>query len=171
MNKTLLGIGALVLVVVALIGFSRTSSPAQQTANHATSPQVAAAATDIALQSLDGTTIKLSDYKGKKPVVLDFFATWCPNCQRNMPHVSALYSQYKDKVEIIGVDLQEEKSLVQKFVQQYGVTYPVVLDPSGTARDAFQVQYTNVQVLIDKNGNVVRTIPGDLQESDLKSLL
>ncbi len=170
MNKTMLGIGALVLVAVALIGFSRTSSPTQQAANQA-NPQVASAIADIALQSLDGTTIKLSDYKGKKPIVLDFFATWCPNCQRNMPHVSALYSQYKDKVEIIGVDLQEEKSLVQKFVQQYGVTYPIVLDPNGTARDAFQVQYTNVQVLIDKDGNVVRRIPGDLQESDLKSLL
>ncbi len=170
MNKTILGIGAVVLVAVALIGFSRTSSPSHQTANQA-SPQAATAAADLALQSLDGTTIKLSDYKGKKPVVLDFFATWCPNCQRNMPHVSALYSQYKDRVEIIAVDLQEEKSLVQKFVQQYGVTYPVVLDPNGTARDAFQVQYTNVHVLIDKDGNVVRTIPGDLQESDLQSLL
>src|SRR3989344_5947997 len=68
-------------------------------------------APDFSLDKLGGGTITLAEYKGRKPVVLDFWTTWCPNCKRDMPHLNALYEKYKDKVEVIGIDLQENPSL------------------------------------------------------------
>ena len=62
-------------------------------------------APDFTLKDLNNGTITLSSYQGDKPVVLDFFATWCPNCQRDMPILSSLYDKYKDEVEVIGVNM------------------------------------------------------------------
>jgi len=129
------------------------------------------AAPNFSLQDLNGQTVTLADYKGVKPVVLDFWATWCPNCQRDMPKLNGYYEKYKDQVEVIGVNLQEKKSLVDKFVEQRGITFPIVLDPQKAASRGFGVRYTNYHVLIDINGNVFKTLPGDISESDIKLLI
>lgn len=128
-------------------------------------------APDFTLNSLDGGTITLSNYRGDKPVVLDFFATWCPNCQRDMPVLSSLYDKYKDEIEVIGVNLQERESTVEKFRRSYNISFPIVLDPGRLASQSFNVFYTNIHVLINKKGEVVKTIPGDIRESDIEFLL
>lgn len=169
-----LGIGALVVIAAFFIflssGHPRAASPTTVSTVQATQTPTNSAP-DFSLQKVDGGTIALSDYKGKKPVILDFWATWCPNCQRDIPHQEAFYQKYKDKVEVIGIDLHEDPSLVQHFVSQYGITYPVALDPQSQAAQAYNDQYTNYHVLIDKNGNIVRTVPGDISESDFTSLI
>lgn len=129
------------------------------------------AAPGFSLDKLGGGIINLADYKGKKPVVLDFWASWCPNCQRDMPHLNALYQTYKDKVEVIGIDLQEDAATVQQFVASRGLDFPIALDQLSQASQAYGIRYTNTHVLIDKSGNLVRVIPGDIQESDIASLI
>lgn len=131
----------------------------------------AQSAPDFSLPKLGGGTISLADYKGKKPVVLDFWASWCPNCRRNMPHLNALYQTYKGKIEVIGVNLQEDPGTVQQFIATRGISYPIALDQYSQASQAYGIRYTNTHVLIDKNGNAVRAIPGDIQESDITSLI
>ncbi|MBT6034608.1 MAG: redoxin domain-containing protein [Candidatus Jacksonbacteria bacterium] len=128
-------------------------------------------APDFTLKDLNNGTITLSSYQGDKPVVLDFFATWCPNCQRDMPILSSLYDKYKDEVEVIGVNMQESKSTVDQFRRSYNISFPIVLDPGRIALKSYGIFYTNVHVLINKKGEVVRTIPGDIRESDIESLL
>ncbi len=128
-------------------------------------------APDFSLDKLGGGTISLSEFKGKKPVVVDFWASWCPNCRRDMPNLNRFYEKYKDKVEVIGVNLQEKESTVQNFISSRGINFPIALDPSGSASRAFGIQYTNTHFLIDINGNLVRTIPGDIRESDIESLI
>lgn len=125
----------------------------------------------LAFEKLDGGSIALADYKGQKPVILDFFATWCPNCQRDMPVLDRFYDKYKEDVEVIGVNLQEPSEKVQEFVSSYGISFPVVLDPSGRASQLFGVRYTNTHILIDKEGNVTRVIPGDIREADITALI
>jgi len=63
-------------------------------------------APDFSLTLLNGNTITLSEYRGQKPVILDFFTTWCPNCRRDMPRLNRWYGKYKDQVEVIGINLQ-----------------------------------------------------------------
>ena len=93
-------------------------------------------APDFNLTTLDGRQITLSDYRGKKPVILDFFATWCPNCRRDMPKLSGWYEQCKDKVEVIGINLQEREGVAAKFLDSFGIKFPIVLDPRAEAARA-----------------------------------
>ena len=79
--------------------------------------------------------------------------------------------KYNNQVEVIGINLQENASLVQKTVTNWGITFPIVIDPSGSATRAYGVRYTNFHVLIDKDGNIVRLIPGDITEADIQSLI
>src|SRR3989344_9646414 len=61
-------------------------------------------APDFTLQRLGGGTITLAEFRGVKPVVLDFWASWCPNCQRDMPKLNEMYEKYKDDIEVIGIN-------------------------------------------------------------------
>lgn len=128
-------------------------------------------APDFTLSKLGGGIITLAELRGKKPVVVDFWASWCPNCRRDMPNLNRFYEKYKDRVEVIGVNLQESEGTVQDFISSRGISFPIGLDPGGDASLAFGIQYTNTHFLINKEGNLVRTIPGDIQESDIQSLL
>lgn len=128
-------------------------------------------APELNLSRLDGGTIELSSYKGSKPVILDFWASWCPNCQRDMPKLSQWYRQYGDQVEIIGVNMSESPAVAQSFVTSRNISFPIVLDPTGSVSRLFSIRYTNTHVLIDINGDIVKTIPGDLREADIVSLI
>ena len=126
---------------------------------------------NFTLNNLDGDRISLSDYRGKKAVIVDFWASWCPNCRRDMPVMQKLYEEYGDQVEVIAVNLQESKSKVEKFVDSQGFTYPILLDPAGSAARLYGVNYTNFHVLIDKDGYFVKSVPGDISENDFRSLV
>lgn len=128
-------------------------------------------APDFSLPKLGGGIIQLSDYRGKKPVILDFWASWCPNCRRDMPKLNGFYESYKDRVEVIGVNLQESESDVQDFISSKNISFPIVLDTYGQAARLYQMNYTNVHVLIDKEGRLVKVVPGDIHESDVLSFI
>lgn len=128
-------------------------------------------APDFTLQLLDGGTITLSDYRGEKPVILDFWASWCPNCRRDMPKLSGWYKKYRDQVEVIGVNLQERETTIRRFIDSTGIAFPIALDPKAQASRSYGVQYTNFHVLIDKEGAVTGVVPGDISESQILSLI
>lgn len=170
--------GAFIIVGVIALAFVLIflgRSGSNSTANYEQSNQQADingyAAPDFTLALLDGGTVKLSDYHGVKPVVLDFWASWCPNCKRDLPHLNSFYEKYKDQVEVIGINLHENTNTVKKFVTSTNLTFPIALDPNSVAARAFGIQYTNSHILIDKDGKIVKIIPGDIRESDFQSLI
>lgn len=142
----------------------------EPSAHQETNTPQANLAPDFTLQTPDGRTVRLSDYRGKKPVILDFWASWCHNCQRSMPKLSRWYDQYKDHVEVIGVNLAEEKGAVVGYINKANISFPVVLDPGGVA-NLYGIRYTNTHYLIDIEGRLVRQVPGNLRESDITSLI
>lgn len=164
------------IIAIILIGGAIFATQGKSNANNTeilTQPDsqlIKQVAPDFTLEKLSGGTISLAEYKGRKPVVLDFFATWCPNCRRDVPKLNSLYEKYKDQVEVIGIDLHEDESTVRKFVERYGVTFPVVID-SGKVAQNYGVRYTNFHVLIDKDGNAIKAIPGDISEADILFLI
>ena len=139
--------------------------------NTNTAQDITNIAPDFTLTTLSGGTLTLSDYRGQKAVVLDFFATWCPNCRRDMPKLNKFYEKYKDDIEVIGVDLRENPQTVQDYIDKAGIDFPIVLDSNGAVARLYGMRYTNVHVLINKSGEIVRTILGDIQEQDLQSFL
>src|SRR3990167_8622748 len=168
-------IGGVVVIAIGLLIFAKFSSnnttSGTASIHNSTSGSSTKLAPDFTLQKLGGGAITLSEFKGKKPVVVDFWASWCPNCRRDMPNLNRFYEKYKDKVEVIGVNLQEKESTIQNFIDSRGINFPIALDPRGEASRAFGIQYTNTHFLIDINGNLVRTIPGDIKEADIESLI
>jgi len=177
-NKTLI-IGSIVVGVGLMIfawlfngnGSPRTAGIHGGIPNSGSQTSTKEKAPDFSLELLSGGTITLAEYNGEKPVILDFWASWCPNCRRDMPRLNRWYEKYKDRVEVIGINLQENPSVVERYVSSTGISFPIALDPRGSASRAYGVRYTNFHVLIDKDGNVVRVVPGDIREADILSLI
>ncbi len=129
------------------------------------------AAIDFTLPRLDGGNISLAEYRGDKPVVLDFWASWCHNCRRDMPKLSKMYDKYSDQVEVIGVNLREPASTASGFVNNQNISFPIAMDSRGTVSNSYGIRFTNTHILIDKEGNIVKTIPGDIKEADIVRLI
>jgi peroxiredoxin len=176
-TKVVIG-GVVVLIAVLLIGVkmldnnSSGITPTSEVAyTTATGDNGKDEAPNFTLNKVKGDSITLSDYKGEKAVVLDFFATWCPNCRRDMPKLNKLYDKYKDQVEVIGVNLQEDENKVEEFVKEYGLDFPIVMDPNGQVSRSYGVPYTNYHVLINKEGNIAGIVPGDISELHIRELI
>ena len=96
-------------------------------------PMIGQTAPTFELKTLEGKSYSLEQLKGK-PVVIHFSATWCPFCNAEAPHLEELYQTYKYKnVQVIMVDVKEDKSLVQKIQDRFKFSFPVLLDEDGAA--------------------------------------
>lgn len=120
--------------------------------------KIGQAAPDVSLQLIDGEMIKLSDLKGKV-VVLQFTASWCSVCRKEMPHLEKeVWLPNKDKDFIlIGVDYDEPLETVIAFQKQMQITYPMALDPKAEIFSQFAKKQSGVtrNVVIDQNGTIV----------------
>ena len=166
-----------IVVVIIFIGIAifatqgGSSSSNTETSTNSDSQLTKQVAPDFSLEKLSGGTISLAEYRGQKGVVLDFFATWCPNCRRDMPKLNGFYEKYRDQIEVIGIDLHENESVVRKFIEKNNITFPIAIDSSGSVARSYGVRYTNFHVLIDKEGNAIKAIPGDISEQDILLLI
>lgn len=133
---------------------------------------------DFTLTSLDGEDITLSDLRGKK-VVLNFWATWCPPCKAEMPHMQSFYDKYgKEKnVEIIAVNLTSAErdvtadakvDTVMTFRDSFELTFPILLDPENSAGSDYQIITIPTTYFIDSNGYIQRAIKGPMDVNMLK---
>jgi len=88
---------------------------------------------DFSLPQLDGTNVRLSDYRDKNPVLLVFFATWCAPCNIEVPILNKIYEEYGPLgLKLIAIDVEESHDWVARWVEKRGAIYPVVLDQRGS---------------------------------------
>ena len=113
-------------------------------------------APDFALRTLEGNTVRLSEFRGQKVVLINFWATWCPPCRLEMPTMQQIYSEYKDKgFEILAVNIEPDaKQAIRDFVKELRLTFPIALDPDMKVTRKFRVIGLPVSVLIDRQGIV-----------------
>lgn len=124
-------------------------------------------APDFELEALDGKKVKLSDYKGKK-VMINFWATWCPSCRAEMSDKQKVFEDHD--VVILGINLlQTEKSLatVEKFIADFGLSYPILLDKKSEVADLYGVQPIPTSFFIDTEGRISHISIGPLNEAML----
>jgi peroxiredoxin len=112
-------------------------------------------AADFSLPDLDGRQVTLGRFFGKTPVLLVFWATWCPECKAAIPEINALTTgPLAEKLQIFGLNYRESREQVALAVKSRGIRYPVLLDERGQAARAYGVVGIPTYILIDRRGNV-----------------
>ncbi len=129
---------------------------------------------DFQLMTIDGTVIKLSDMRGKK-VILNFWATWCPPCKAEIPHMQDFYeAQDKNMVELLAINLtssEKNTQSVKEFVKERNLTFPVLLDQDGDIGSRFQAITIPTSYLIDSKGIVRKKIVGPMDKEMMNQLM
>ena len=129
-------------------------------------------AVDFRLEQLGGGEVALSDWAGK-PVILDFWATWCPPCEFQVPELNALFQAHREAndVGIFGISIDEGgPEIVREWVAAHGVDYPILLSDGDLARHYGAVGFPTF-VLIAPDGRVEWTHAGVIDRKDIESRL
>jgi peroxiredoxin len=134
-------------------------------------------APEFALPGLDGTNVRLNNYRGKI-VLVNFWATWCEPCKQETPALQAAYQKLRDQgLVIVGVDLRNQERAgadgdtdVRNFTQRYGVTYPIALDVAGETARAFQIYPIPTSYFVDETGMIRYVRVGQITVPEVEAL-
>lgn len=124
---------------------------------------------DFTLEDMNGTEVSLSDYEGKV-VFLNFWASWCPPCQAEMPYIQGIYNKYKDseEVAILTVNItKSEKNGVSdtiEYMEEKEYNFPVLLDKDGEVSIKYRVANIPTTYIIDKDGIIYNYVVGPMSE-------
>jgi thiol-disulfide isomerase/thioredoxin len=129
------------------------------------------AAPDFTVFDAHKKAVKLSDFAGK-PIVLNFWASWCPPCRSEMPHFNEVYADVKGEVVFIMVDMTDKKretqATGQEYVDKQGYDFPVYFDNEQQAAKAYNISSIPSTFLIDRSGNIVQVFKGSINKETLQ---
>jgi len=128
-------------------------------------------APDFELLDLEGNKHKLSDYRGEG-VFLNFWGTWCPPCKEEMPYMEKFYHEFENKgANILTVNLKGSNLQVEKFKDQYGLTFPILLDKTESVKEIYNIKPIPTTFLINKDGEIEDIITRGMSEDEIRSFL
>src|SRR5436309_8436922 len=132
---------------------------------------VGATPSAVTLQNLNGDSVSLSQWIGKKPVIVEFWATWCPICAELLPRMEAARKKYGDRVEfvVVAVAVNQSKNTVRRHLEKNPMPFTFLWDGNGAAVRAFQAPTTSYIAVLDAKGRVVYTGVG--ADQDIESAL
>jgi thiol-disulfide isomerase/thioredoxin len=135
--------------------------------------EIGAKAPGAALFTLDGKPADLSAHIGKAPVLMEFWATWCPNCKDLEPAMLALHRKYGERITFVNVavSVNQSPALVNRYVAAHKLPGIQYFDAKGNATGAYDVPATSYVVLIDRSGKVVYTGLGAKQDAALEAAI
>lgn len=121
-------------------------------------------ATSFTLKDLHGKEYRLEDYKNKG-VIVNFWATYCPPCEREFPTLESAYQQYKDQsIEILAINVNEPWRFVDSFIRKRNISFPVLLDRHGDIAKSYNVINLPITFFINSEGEVVSKVSGEITE-------
>ncbi|MDF2670442.1 MAG: thiol-disulfide oxidoreductase [Paenibacillus sp.] len=136
-----------------------------------TIPKEGSTAPAFKLTGLDGQAKELSDYKGKV-VIVNFWASWCEPCYKEMPAIQKQYDKWKDRgVVVLGLNLDESPVTVQTFVRQYDLTFPILIDKEFRMRNRYHVVSYPTTFFINGSGKIVTKKVGEMDEAFIEQTL
>lgn len=165
----MIGSGLLIFGVAALVLIPKVF-PTNAKAEFGDNPpaNVKYPAPDIELQDTSGQQVSLADYRGQV-VLVNNWATWCPPCRQEMPILDAYFRDHHHQgFVIVAIDAGEPGEMVADFVERYGLSFPVWLDPGSSALNSFRNNYLPSSYLIDKEGQVVKVWSGAVTSASLE---
>ncbi|MDD2921296.1 MAG: TlpA disulfide reductase family protein [Anaerolineales bacterium] len=125
-------------------------------------PQTGFTAPDFMLQSIDGKTYALSEFKGSA-VLVNLWATWCPPCRAEMPAIEKMYREYQDQgfvVLAVNMTYQDDSAAVLPFAQEYNLTFPILLDEKSVVGSAYQLRSLPTSYFINRAGVISEVVVG-----------
>ncbi len=185
MKKNLPVLAIIAFTALILIGLFILAAQQPSTTSSSTSTSIGANEINFSLPDTTGKKFTLADTKGKSVVFLEFFAVWCPHCQREAPLVDDLYNKYQGK-GVTFVDVQASQygknyesgdntpatiADLQWFKSNFNVPFPILLDQSTATATKYGVQGFPTIFIIDKKGKIYYTSSGEVAESQLASEL
>lgn len=138
------------------------AEPGSITGGKAPAPYVGFQAPDFNLQTRTGDVIALSDFRGR-PVLVNFWASWCPPCRAEMPAMEQVYKDYQDQgfvVLAVNASNQDNLSQALSFVDELDLTFPILLDIEGTASNQYNLQSLPTSYFISRSGNIQDIVIG-----------
>lgn len=153
-------------IALSTIALSTIASPALAQEETIGIPVGSSVAAPIQVQDLDGNAVDLADYIGKKPVLVEFWATWCPLCKALMPQIEAAKARHGDNVDIliVAVGVGQSRNSVKRHAAEHPMPGKVFFDVAGAATRAFSAPSTSYIVTLDAKGKVTYTGLGDKQK-------
>ena len=163
------------IVLVALLGagwiyISRETGGDKEPMPVTTAPYVGNLAPDFTLQTFDGRAVTLGDYTagGGTPVVLNFWATWCPPCRVEMPYFENVSNLYDGEVAILGLNQAESAAIIGDYARDHGLTYPLLVDEDMRVNNLYGELNLPTTIFIDKNGVVREVLIGTISQAVLE---
>ena len=155
-------------------GWTGSAGPVQGRTSKATpeptppeNPQIGALAPDFVLRDLNGDEVELRDFRGHV-VLLNFWATWCPPCRLEIPMFVEVYEELKDQgFVIVAVNMREGRDKVAEFVDEYEMSFPVLLDPTVEVGRRYLAYSIPRNIVIDRDGIVRQIVTGMMEEAQL----
>jgi peroxiredoxin len=127
------------------------------------SVMISKSAPEFTLPALTGDTISLADYRGKKTVVVSYWASWCGPCKVELPELREFYKRYHKSdanFEILAISIDEEKADAEKYAAEEKLPFPVLFDPQSKTANAYSVEAIPTLFVIDKSGKIVHAHTG-----------
>jgi len=116
--------------------------------------EIAGPAPNFTLESRGGGTVSLEDFEGDV-VMINFWATWCGPCRKEMPHLEALHQRYKDLgFTLLGINVEDDSKGVERFLKDTPVSFDVLLDPANEVSGLYRVVAMPTTVIIDRAGQM-----------------
>lgn len=128
-------------------------------------------APDFELETLSGGNVRLADLRGS-PVIVNFWASWCPPCRKEMPAFQRVYQEYAmSGLQILAVNAIAQDSLeaARGFTQEYGLSFPIPLDVQSTALEAYRISAFPTTFFIDRQGIIRKIVIGEVSEPLLRA--
>lgn len=160
----------ILLLGLVWIWFSRVK-PGDDAIILLSAPQVGFNAPDFSLKTMTGETIGISDFSGQ-PVIINFWASWCPPCRAEMPAFQAVYDEYKDRVSILAINASDLDTLIaaQSLVSQFALTFPILLDSTGSVQQQYEITSLPTTFFVGSDGKIFQIeIGGPLTEAGLRT--
>lgn len=154
----------LIVLTIAFSAFCRVGNSATRNLSN-NPPDELKIAPDFALKSIDGKTVRLSDFRGKI-VIVDFWATWCPPCRRGIPDLIAIQNEYAKDVVVIGISVDaESKPDVPGFAKKMGINYPILYFTPEVVKAYGGIEGIPTAFLINGSGVIVDSHVGLVPKS------
>jgi peroxiredoxin len=153
----------LIILVLGFVWiFISADKSGVSTSGQIPAPQQGFMAPDFELKTPKGETVKLSDLRGQA-VLVNLWATWCPPCRAEMETIEKIYQEYQDQgftVLSVNMTYQDEPSDVMPFVNEHGLTFPILLDETGDMAKAYQLKSLPSSYFINRDGIINEVVIG-----------